>query len=228
MLVRARIVATVAIAWVACSAGARADEAPGIPEKLGDFAVRFIQYDVPLSDKMGRLDSTVKQISFGFTESFSERVRAGLFGGYSYLSQDNDPPTEGEQLDGWHAGILFEVTAYRSPRLALTTGAQYMYQRVDEDNLTSPVEYTWSESNLYLRASTRLASALVLFGGLSYTSLNGDERITGATRSTTDFNNNGAGASIGIDYEIEPRGHIGVIAETGLRKGGQIYLLHRY
>ncbi len=218
----------IAVATLLSSAVACADEAGWFPEHPGDFAVRFVQYDMSLSDKEDRLDSTVKQISFGFNEAFGDRVKAGLFGGYSYLSQDDNPATEGEQLDGWHAGIAFEVAAYRTERFGLIAGARYMYQRVDEDSLPSPVEFTWYETSVYVSANTRIASGLVLFGGINHASIDGEERIDGTVRSTTNFDNSGAGAFIGLDFEIEPRGHIGIMAETGLRNGGQIYFLHRY
>lgn len=227
MSTRARAVllaASASLLWRVASA----TEAAGFPEQPGDFAVRFVQYDVSLSDKGKTFDSTVKQISFGFREMFGERVRAGLFGGYSYLSQDDNPATAGEQLDGWHAGVALEVTAFRRKGFGLTAGTRYMYQRVDEDNLPAPVEYTWSEASLYASANVQIAPTLIFFGGVNYVSIDGEQRLSGSVQRTSRFDNAQAGAFAGLDFEIEPRGHVGVMAETGLRNGGQIYFMHRY
>ena len=213
---------------LAASTAANADEAGWFPDHPGDFAVRFVQYNIPLSDKTDQFDSTVKQISFGFNGAFGKRVKAGLFGGYSYLSQDDNVATRGEQLDGWHAGMLFDVAVYQADRFGLNAGTRYMYQRVDEDNSPTQVEYTWSETSIYLAANARVGSSLVFFGGINQVSANGEQRIDGPVPDTTNFDNSKAGAFIGVDFEIEPRGHIGVMAETGLRTGGQIYFMHRY
>ncbi len=190
-----------------------------------DFAVLLGQDRADFDFGPIESDTTVKWIGVIYRERFGPRLRLGLQGGYSYLTQTDNPLTAGKELTGYHAGLLIDVALLQTRNFNLYFAANYLYRRVDDDTGGQRVELTWHDMRTRLGLAVRLGDTVRLHTGALYGRLDGEERDLGIIDRTVDFERTARpGVFLGVDLNVDNRGgSIGIEACSGLTRGGEIY-----
>jgi hypothetical protein len=202
---------------------------PEDTSKSLDFSLRFTSAEAPLNYGNQTYDTTSRWIGVSWREKTSERVTLGMYGGYAYVTQTNNPATAGIQLDGYHVGFSLHGIILSSQHASLFYSVAYTYQKVDHKSGMQTVTIDWSEPQAQLGAIIALTKRLRLFGGGSYGSIDGQERASGTITHTTDISRDSrAGGFLGLDWNVDPDGYVGVEASAGLTRSGEIYFKRSY
>jgi hypothetical protein len=194
-----------------------------------DFSLRFARAEMPL-DYAGRTqDSTNSWLGVSLREKVSKRVTLGMYGGYAWLTQTNNPVTAGIELDGFHAGFSLHAVLLEVQRASLYGALDYGYQKMDHEGSTQEVVIDWTQSQAQLGVMLALAERWRLYGGGSYGKLDGEERASGSVNHTLSFERGAqSGGFLGLDLNVETDGYIGIEARSGLMRGGEIYFKRRF
>lgn len=194
-----------------------------------DFSLRFSRTKIPL-DYAGRTqDSTNSWLGVSVREQVNPRVTLGMYGGYAWLSQTNNPMTAGIELDGYHAGFSLHAVLLPGQRASLYGALDYNYQKMDHEDDTQEVVIDWTQSQAQLGATLTPSPRWRFYAGGSYGKIDGEERARGAVNHTLDFERGArAGGFIGLDLNVEVDGYVGVELRSGLTRGGEIYFKRRF
>jgi hypothetical protein len=194
-----------------------------------DFSLRFARTKMPL-DYAGRTqDSTNSCLGVSLREQVSKRVTLGMYGGYAWLTQTNNPVTAGIELDGYHAGFSLHAILLPGQRASLYGALDYSYQKMDHEGDTQKVVIDWTQSQAQIGVMLALAERWRLYGGGSYGKIDGEERASGSVDHTLSFERGAqSGGFLGLDLNVETDGYIGIEARSGLMRGGEIYFKRRF
>ena len=202
---------------------------PASADKTVDLSLRFASAKAPFDYGAQHYDTTSRWIGLSFREQTSERLTLGMYGGYAYVTQTGNPVTAGIELDGFHAGFSLHGILYAGRRTTLFYAGYYTYQKVDHKGDTQTVVMDWAEPQAQLGAIFIVTPGLRLYGGGSYGSIDGEERVSGTINRTTDFSRSArAGGFAGLDLNVETDGYVGVEFKAGLTRGGEIYFKRSY
>ena len=189
-----------------------------------DFSLRFARAEIPLEYAGRTQDSTNSWLGVSVREQVSPRVTLGIYGGYAWLTQTNNPVTAGIELDGYHAGISMHAVLLPGQRASLYGALDYSYQKMDHEGDAQEVVIDWTQSQAQLGITLTLTRDWRLYGGGSYGKVDGEERASGSVNHTLDFERGArAGGFIGLDLNVETDGYIGIEARSGLMRGIDIY-----
>jgi hypothetical protein len=194
-----------------------------------DFSLRFARTKMPL-DYAGRTqDSTNSWLGVSLREQVSKRVTLGIYGGYAWLTQTNNPVTAGIELDGYHAGISMHAVLLPGQMASLYGALDYSYQKMDHEGDIQEVVIDWTQSQAQIGVMFALAQRWRLYGGGSYGKVDGEERASGSVNHTLAFERGAqSGGFLGLDLNVETDGYIGVELRSGLMRGGEIYFKRRF
>jgi hypothetical protein len=194
-----------------------------------DFSLRFTRAEIPLEYAGRTQDSTNSWLGVSVREQVSPRVTLGMYGGYAWLSQTNNPVTAGIELDGYHAGFSLHAVLLPGQRASLYGALDYSYQRMDHEGDTQEVVINWTQSQAQLGVMLALSQKWRLYGGGSYGKIDGEERASGSVNHTLAFERGAqSGGFLGLDLNVETDGYIGVELRSGLMRGGEIYFKRRF
>jgi hypothetical protein len=212
--------------WLANAAG------PLVPEDNSqgpDFSLRLARAKAPFDYGAQAIDTASRWLGVSLREQASEHITLGMYGGYAYVTQTNNPVTAGLELDGFHAGFSLHAVLVTGQYATLFYALNYTYQKVDHKRDAQTVVIDWSEAQAQLGAIVTLNRKWRLYGGGSYGYIDGEERISGAINRTTNFERPAhAGGFLGLDLNVDASGYVGVEAKTGLTRGAEIYFKRRY
>lgn len=194
-----------------------------------DFSLRFARTKIPL-DYAGRTnDTTSRWFGFSLREKAGKRVTLGMYGGYAWLTQGNNPVTAGIELDGFHAGFSLHGVLLEGQRASLYGALDYGYQKADHKSDTQEVVINWTQSQAQLGGMLTLTRHWRLYGGGSYGKIDGEERASGSVNHTLSFERGAqSGGFLGLDLNVETDGYIGIEARSGLMRGIDIYFKRSY
>jgi hypothetical protein len=194
-----------------------------------DFSLRFARAKMPL-DYAGRThDTTSRWLGVSLREKAGQRVTLGMYGGYAWVTQTDNPLTAGLELDGYHVGFSLHGVLLAGRRASLYGALDYSYQKADHKGDTQTVVIDWSQSQAQLGVMLTLAEKWRLYGGGSYGKIDGEERASGLVNHTLSFERGAqSGGFLGLDLNVEPDGYIGVEARSGLVRYGEIYFKKRF
>ncbi|MCR4302413.1 MAG: hypothetical protein NUV51_12450 [Sulfuricaulis sp.] len=202
------------------------------PERHGstlDFSMRFARHKIPLDYANRTQDSTSRWLGVSLREKAGQRVTLGMYGGYAFLTQTNNPVTAGIELEGYHAGFSLHALLMESQRLSLYSSIEYIYQKVDHKNDSQTVVIDWALPRAEIGVIAKLAPHWRFYGGGSYGKIDGEERASGSINHTLSFERGAmSGGFIGLDLNVETDGYIGIEARSGLVRGGEIYFKRRF
>jgi hypothetical protein len=187
-----------------------------------DFGLRFASRRNSFDYGGTAYDTTVKWVSAGWREPFGP-VQLGLRVGYSSLTQNGNPATQGLELDGYHAGIslALDIARYRQGRIFLS--ADYLYQIVKHEGTTQSIELSWHDPRVNAGLYHGLGHQVFLFAGGSYGRTSGTERVENGAITARHFSRNDSGAFLGLDITDNGKGTVGFVVRHGLDRGGSIY-----
>ncbi|MHB1141174.1 MAG: hypothetical protein ACYC1T_05365 [Sulfuricaulis sp.] len=194
-----------------------------------DFSLRFARTKMPLEYAGRTNDATSRWFGFSLREKAGKRVTLGMYGGYAWLTQTNNPVTAGIELNGFHAGFSLHGVLLEGRRASLYGALDYGYQKVDHKNDARTVVIDWSHPQAQLGGILTLARNWRLYGGGSYGKIDGEERVSGSVNHTLAFERGAqSGGFAGLDLNVETDGYIGVELRSGLMRGGEIYFKRRF
>lgn len=194
-----------------------------------DFSMRFARHKIPLEYANRVQDSTSRWLGVSLREKAGKRVTLGMYGGYAFLTQTNNPFTAGKELDGYHAGFTLHVQLLEGEHASLYGAMEYLYQKVDHKSDTQTVAIDWVQPQAQLGVIVKLTRPWRLYGGGTYGKVDGEERASGTVNHTLTFERGArAGAFIGLDLNVDTDGYFGIEAQSGLVRGGEIYFKRRF
>jgi hypothetical protein len=187
------------------------------PDKPLSFWVYFdrTKSDWDIGDQE-KVDTEVDRIGFGFAQKFNNRVKGGLFLGFSGLSQQDNPAGEIDQSGG-HIGLLIQGLPYKGERFMIDTGGSIAYNLVNGDQDAQEVETSWVEGLAYAKGIITLHPVMLTIGG-NYQYISGSEKFKGTPlNQSNDINaSDDLSALAGIDIMVGG-GTIGFHGEWGAR-----------
>lgn len=195
------------------SAGFAADEGG-----LG-AAVDFSRYHVDLAYTGAPAETArVDEIGLTLSESFTANFDLALQGGYTSVDFGHHPPDAGFNLTGRFFGVLARYEPRLTAHISLLAQAAYRWHKVDNGQTKQYDELTWYETSARVGPAFRAGFVRAAIGAY-YQHFDGDElargpafrRDFGAARST--------GAFASVRYYFDPTGSVGLVGETGGRRG---------
>lgn len=194
-----------------------------------DFSVRLARAKTSLDYGSQDIDTTIRWLGLSLREKVSKHVTLGMYGGYAYVTQTDNPVTQGIELNGYHAGFTLLGFLYTSQRATLYYTLDYAYQKVDHKGATQTVVIDWFDSRAEIGGLVALTGQVRLYGGGGYGYLDGEERDSGTVNSTKNFKGaERVGGFIGLDLKTDPSGHVGIEARAGMARRVEIYFKRSY
>jgi len=189
-----------------------------------DFSLRLARTKVPLDYGNRTNDTASRWLGVSLREKAGKRVTLGMYGGYAWLTQSNNPVTAGAELNGYHAGFSLHGILLEGQRGSLYGALDYTYQKVDHKSDVRTVVIDWAQSQAQLGVVLTLAQKWRLYGGGSYGKIDGEERASGSVNHTLTFVRGArSGGFLGLDLNVEPDGYVGIEAWSSLTRGAEIY-----
>lgn len=189
-----------------------------------DFTLSLSHHTLTLDYGGTRVDTGVDRIGLAWRERFSDRLQLGLIGGYSFLTQTNNPPTAGLELDGYHAGFLFDLDLLTFKHSSVSLHGAWLYQKMDHNDGTQQVSISWREPSVQLGAAASVGDGVRVYGGLRYGTIDGQQRLSGTLNETRAIQQTErAGGFAGLELELEEDGYVGVAAASGFDRRVSLY-----
>ncbi len=194
-----------------------------------DFSVRLARAKSPLDYGGQDIDTTSRWVGLSLREKVSQRVTLGMYGGYAYVTQTDNPLTQGLELDGYHAGFTLHGILYAGQQATLYYELDYSYQKVEHKGETQTVTIDWFDSRAEIGAIVALTGQVRLYGGGGYGNLDGEERDSGTVNRTRNIKGSERAVGfLGLDLKTDPSGHVGMEARTGMTRRVEIYFKRSY
>ena len=194
-----------------------------------DFSLRLARSKIPLDYGNRTHDTTSRWLGVSLREKAGKRVTLGMYGGYAWLTQANNPVTAGIELGGFHAGFSLHGILLEGQRAFLYGALDYSYQKVDRKSDLQTVVIDWVQPQAQLGVVLTLAQKWRLYGGGNYGKIDGEERASGSVNHTLTFERGAqSGGFLGFDLNVESDGYVGVEARSGLTRGAEIYFKRRF
>jgi len=211
-------------------AGAAERETRLYPDRPIDFSLYFETASIDIDYGDRRVDTSIDRIGVIWRERFSERLQLGLFGGYAFLTQGNNPPTAGRELDGWHAGVSLDLDLLTTARLNVFASAAWVYQEMEEENNGELVNISWNEPSARFGVRARLGGPVHGYAGVRYARLNGEQRRRGGgTDETRELEEtDSTGGFVGLELDLDSEGYVGISAESGFDRRVGLYFGRRF
>ncbi len=194
-----------------------------------DFSLRFARTKIPLDYANRTHDTTSRWLGVSLREKAGKRITLGMYGGYAWLTQTNNPVTAGIELNGYHAGFSLHGILLAGQRASLYGALDYTYQKMDHKTDTQTIAIDWAQPQAQLGVMLALAQKWRLYGGGSYGKIDGEERASGSVNHTLAFERGAqSGGFLGLDLNVEPDGYVGIEARSGLTRSVDIYFKRRF
>ncbi|MFL6648038.1 MAG: hypothetical protein ACJ8KO_08750 [Sulfurifustaceae bacterium] len=210
-------------ALLIATAASADDEIYSFVEGPLDFALSFSHHELPLDYGPAHVDTSVDRASILWRERYGERLQLGLIGGYSLLSQTNNPATAGLDLDGYHAGVSLDLDLVRSSHFDMFFNAVWLYQKVDHADASQRVTIITREPDARVGAGVTVAGVRA-YAGARYGRIDGEQRQSGTVNDTRAIHETRrSGAFGGLELRLDENGYVGVIGESGVDRRVGIY-----
>lgn len=211
------------LAFVATMAAA--DNGNPYTDRPLDFSLRFSHHTLVLDYGGGtNVDTAVDRIGIVWREAFGKRLQLGLIGGYSFLTQTDNPPTAGLELDGYHAGFLADVDLLALGNTRVSVHGAWLYQKMDSDVGAQRTSIAWREPSLRLAATSAIGGGVQVYGGLRYGTIDGQQRLSGTLNETrTVTQTDRTGGFVGVALDLEGNGYVGISAASGIDRHTTLY-----
>ena len=210
------------LAFVSTAATAESDNF--YTDRPLDFSLSLGHHTLTLDYGGTNVDTSVDRIGVAWRERFGERLQLGLVGGYSFLTQTNNPPTAGLELDGYHAGFSFDLDLLTLRRASVSLRGAWLYQKMDHDDGMQQISISWREPSVRLDAAAAIGGGVRVYGGLRYGTIDGTQRLSGTLNETRAIKQTDrTGGFIGLELGLEDNGYVGVSAASGFDRSVSLY-----
>jgi len=208
---------TFSIITLALSSAAFARSSPSLMDVPVSFWVYVdrTQSDWEIGDETA--DTEVTRFGAAFAQHFSERFQAGLFGGYSGLTQTDYTRTAGLSQSGGHLGLILRGFPVKTTRFDVDAGGTLSYNLASKSETDRDVETSWTEGLIYAKGVLKF-DPVQLSLGANYQYIDGTEKYNDdflSQNSKISAVDNVSGMA-GIDF-VAGGGLIGLHGEWGAR-----------
>lgn len=194
-----------------------------------DFSLRLASAKTPLTYAGRTQDTTSRWIGVGLREAAGKHIVLGMYGGYAYTTQTDNPLTAGLELDGYHAGLSIHGFLPLGRSAQLYGAFEYTYQRVKHEAETQNIVLDWVRPQAQLGVLAALSPRWRVYGGANYGKIDGEERANGSVNHTLAFDRGArVGGVFGIDLNWDAGGYVGIELRSGIDRGGEIYFKRVY
>lgn len=170
----------------------------------------------------------VGRIGIGWYESPVHGVRLGLTGGRQKLQQSDRSATAGRELTGYFAGLNAASGWSIGEHLLVEIRGSLEYSEVEDGGMPR-VDLDWWSASLRPAVGVQLGDAVTLRAGTRAFWLEGDERVSGANASTTEFREaEVGGAFAGLDLHTGREGRVGLRVDAGPVRAVRVVFERRY
>lgn len=185
------------------------------------FELDFEQQRIPLESNT-RLEAN----GFGllYQEPLSEHMALSLRLGRISVQHEKNAIATSFDPTGYYVGLSFNSKTAERKRLQAGFDLSYNYYDSREERDTETLDVKWTQGEAKLWASVRIGTQFKLYGCVFALSLDGDQKLTGATNSKQTLENkDDSGQCAGLMLETADNGVVGIEASGGARQGGLIY-----
>lgn len=197
-------------------AAAAADIAIGIPaERLG-VDLHMARDEIDLVGDSLTDDILLSRFGITLGERFNSNLTMQLTGGYAWASDFDQPLTAGMRFTGGYAGISAHGLFPLGQHFGIGLDGGILYHFLYDETEDQRVEQDLIEADAALTLQIVLSGVWTLYGGPLWSSIELDQLASGAVNSTTSFeNSDSTGAVVGVLYEIEYQGWVGLEFRRG-------------
>ena len=209
------------------AAAASADE-PRLTDAPLDFALYLNRAKTDLDYPGDRVSTRIDRIGIHWREQY-QPLWLGLMGGWSWVTQTQNPATAGLDLGGYHIGITFELELYSAESMRVELGGGYLYERVDEETDSDDIELAWHIPWAHVIARWHPRATWELYGGVRYDYVEGEQRLRGTVDSTTDIEHDAETAGIvGVKLTLNGNGYVALEGNDGATRSVALHFGRRY
>ncbi|HEC19677.1 MAG TPA: hypothetical protein ENI97_10085 [Gammaproteobacteria bacterium] len=173
------------------------------------FSLNLSNADINLKSDLAEHNVNLDRIAISVFSQADPRLQLGFVTGSSYLTLDNDPPSAGMSLNGYHAGLAMRSRWGSNPQLGVH--ARYLYQDTRNETATQTVVLSWHEWTAGISATLLLGGQLELRAGWAHHEVDARRRATGNINETRRLELAASGQGLlGLAWRTISGGHMGV------------------
>lgn len=176
----------------------------------------------------------LRRVGLSFHENLNDSSRIGVRLGHAGFTQSGRETTAGFGPTGYFAELDFDGRWPAGSRIQAAFGVSWRYTSVNEvddadADETTEVSLDWETLELRPGLRAALTPKLQLMLGAGITAVDGSERVSGTTRTTTDFSEaDSEGAFVMLEYHRDDRDVIALRLRSGNPEGLYIAFEHRF
>ena len=203
---------------------------PDLGDRPADFALRIAHSDVRLRYDDGTVHkATVDRLGVSLTQHLSPGLHGTLSAGYEGMTQSDNPVLAGQSPSGYYGGVALRGQLLSGTYLDAALSAHYTYHRLEATPTGQDITLSWHQAWADVVAGLHPQSRLRLYAGARYGVIGGDQRLSGTVNRTTGFQQDRhTGYFAGLDWEVDPTGHIGLRVDAGQFRGVEMSFARRF
>ena len=193
--------------------------AQDLDNELLGIRLDWSRYDTALILDETAHETRITHVVVMLNEPLGQHLYSGLRLGYVDISQNDNPAVAGLDVSGNSLGIRLGAFLMHNDAIDLILQGDYDYLRTNGEEEDQEVDFDWTQTNIQLAATLKLGWVR-LFGSRYRYNIDGDQKLRGTINSTTRFDQaKNTGTSVGIEFQVDPTGYIGIHTESGAREG---------
>jgi len=176
-----------------------------------------------------KADTMLKWFGASWYERVASRWEIGIFADHMFLTQTDRAASAGLEPDGYRGGVSVRGVLLDVAAVQLFVDAAYAYARVHHESSGQSLVLAWEQPHASLGLASRAFGPLRVSAGVTWETIDGQERVNANTSRTTDFDrHHRSGGFIDIDAAVENDGYVGAALRAGTERGGEIYFKKRF
>lgn len=178
-----------------------------------DFSLSFSNSDIDLRTGNRKYQVSLDRIGILVFTRIEPHLQLGFITGSSNLSLDNDPPTAGMNLTGYHAGLAMRSAFGSNPQIGLQ--ADYIYQETKDEMNGQATTLNWYEWSAGVFGKIILGQ-LVISTGWTLQEVDARRRATGNINDTQSLKlKSDSQGQLGIAWLVSSGGSVSLMLQRG-------------
>lgn len=186
------------------------------------------RYDTTLAIGDTTHETRINHVAVILNEPSWRRLYGGLRLGYVDISQSDNPAVTGLDMHGNSLGLRLGAYLIHNDHLNVFVQGDYDYLQANDEQDDQKAEFDWTETTLQVGATLKLGVFRLAGAGYRY-SIDGEQKLRGPVNATTRFNEaERTGTIVGIEFQVDPTGYIGIHTENGAREGTRLTFIREF
>lgn len=206
-----------------------ADLLIGIPPGGMGVDLHVARDEIDLRDAAVETEARLTRFGITLSETYTERLSMGLMLGYARATLRDQPLTAGMYFSGNYAGLNLHAEYPLAERLRIGFMGRILYHWMDERFDDQRVRLEWLQAESALTLQTDLTPYVTLYTGPLYAHIGVDQEARGIIDGANDFRaKRNTGVALGLLFEVDYRGWIGIEARSGVQDGFSLSFQRRF